>query len=184
MQDFLQGRAALLLPPGGEPVEWGVSQSQAEEVGQGGYRERRSDLLAEAVTRALQERGWSLQSAENYSGVGKSTWDRLKKGMSVETEALIQCAYAVAEKGKGPELAMRWLEYAGRDTVVELMRAVAKAAREQPGGAQQVIEVEPGNHVRLLAVGGRPGSEFEATPDNLALIADLLALVTRATERR
>lgn len=89
--------------------------------------------LSEAVTAAMNARGWSLRAAAAYSGLNASTIDRMKQGAGVEPEALIRFGHAVAPKGEETATARRYLAAGGKREIVAVIDAAEREAREAQG---------------------------------------------------
>lgn len=134
--------------------------------------------MAEAVRAALAKRKWSVRGAAIYTGLHPTTIDRLKKGLNVETEALIRFAAAVAVKGEETETARHYLRLADKVEIVALLDAVERAAQGQPAAVDGRL-TPTGELVEVIVV-GRPAVQFVATAENLALIAHLMDAINRA----
>lgn len=124
--------------------------------------------LATAVEDVLTRRKWSLRAAELYTGVHYNTIDRLKKGQSVDIDQIIKFARAIAEKDKEVETALYFLKLSGKDDVASLVEAATRLAASVPMEDTQEVELSSGQRVRIIAIGDKPGIDFNPTPENVA----------------
>lgn len=127
-------------------------------------------MLAQAMSRLLADRKWSLRQCSIATAIPYSTLDRIKKGQNVEAEIIAKLAYKISSPDSRFETVMQWLKLAGKDDMVSVLNAISATARMIPEGAKQRVHLPSGGEVLILP----SGREFKATPENLALLETLL----------
>jgi hypothetical protein len=80
-------------------------------------------MLAEVVREVLDNHGWSLRAAQEYTDVHANTVDRMTRGLNVNVESVIDWAIAVARREQKDEAdeVRRYLRIIGKEHLIPVL---------------------------------------------------------------